>query len=137
MKSWRQPSFVFVHGGDHGSWCWAQVQRHLTRPSLAVDLPVVRLVFCNDMSPANRRLMLDRMTPEAMGLVVERVHNGAVMNCVPMTFIEPGRGRVVRPPRQDTAIANLGSGVEVLHLHTGHDAKLSRPAELAAAIENP
>ena len=43
----------------------------------------------------------------------------------------------VRPPRQDTVIANLGSGVEVLHLHTGHDAKLSRPAELAAAIESP
>jgi len=39
MKSWQQPSFVFVHGGDHGSWCWAQVQRHLTRPSLAGELP--------------------------------------------------------------------------------------------------
>jgi pimeloyl-ACP methyl ester carboxylesterase len=39
MKSWQQASFVFVHGGDHGSWCWAQVQRHLTRPSLTVDLP--------------------------------------------------------------------------------------------------
>jgi hypothetical protein len=81
--------------------------------------------------------MLDRMTPEAIGVVVERVRNGPVMHCVPMTFIEPGWDRAVRPPRQDTTIANLGSGVEVLHLHTGHDAKLSRPAELAAAIESP
>jgi pimeloyl-ACP methyl ester carboxylesterase len=237
MKSSQQPSFVFVHGGGHGSWCWAQVQRHLKRPSLAVDLPgrtgseewrsalriedlaravvrdvdvaelgpvvlvghsiggvtvaavaeilgtrvqrcifvsspmpaegerivdtinpilrwfcmrairhgcrdltlpppVARLIFCNDMSTANRRLMLDRMTPEAMGVVVERVHYGPVMQRVPKTFIKLGRDRAVRPPRQDTAIANLGSGIEVLHLHTGHDAMLSRPAELAAVIES-
>lgn len=237
MKSWQQPCYVFVHGGGHGSWCWAQVQRHLVRPSLAVDLPgrtgsqewrsslriadlaravvrdvhvaelgpvvlvghsiggvtvaavaellgtrvqrcifvsspmpaegqrivdtinpimrwfcmrairqgcrdltlpppVARLVFCNDMSPANRRLVLDRMTPEVMGVVVERVHYGPVMQRVPKTFIKLGRDRAVRPSRQDTAIANLGPGVEVLHLHTGHDAMLSRPAELAAAIES-
>lgn len=32
-------TFVFVHGGAHGAWCWDRVRPHLDRPSVAVDLP--------------------------------------------------------------------------------------------------
>jgi len=32
-------TFVLVHGGAHGSWCWDRVLPHLNRPAIAVDLP--------------------------------------------------------------------------------------------------
>lgn len=32
-------TFVFVHGGAHGAWCWDRVLPHLDRPAVAVDLP--------------------------------------------------------------------------------------------------
>jgi pimeloyl-ACP methyl ester carboxylesterase len=33
------PSFVLVHGGAHGAWCWQPLLAHLDGPALAVDLP--------------------------------------------------------------------------------------------------
>jgi pimeloyl-ACP methyl ester carboxylesterase len=33
------PTFVLVHGGSHGSWCWDRMIPHLDRPAHAVDLP--------------------------------------------------------------------------------------------------
>lgn len=33
------PSFVLIHGGAHGAWCWERLLPHLEGPSLAVDLP--------------------------------------------------------------------------------------------------
>ncbi|MCW2886665.1 MAG: alpha/beta hydrolase fold [Streptosporangiaceae bacterium] len=33
------PTFVLVHGGSHGSWCWERMIPHLDHPALAVDLP--------------------------------------------------------------------------------------------------
>jgi pimeloyl-ACP methyl ester carboxylesterase len=32
-------SFVLVHGGAHGAWCWLPLLAHLDGPALAVDLP--------------------------------------------------------------------------------------------------
>ena len=32
-------SFVLVHGGAHGAWCWNPLLPHLEGPVLAVDLP--------------------------------------------------------------------------------------------------
>jgi pimeloyl-ACP methyl ester carboxylesterase len=32
-------SFVLVHGGAHGAWCWQPLLPHLDGPALAVDLP--------------------------------------------------------------------------------------------------
>ena len=32
-------SFVLVHGGAHGAWCWEPVRAHLQGRVLAVDLP--------------------------------------------------------------------------------------------------
>jgi pimeloyl-ACP methyl ester carboxylesterase len=33
------PTFVLVHGGAHGAWCWSPLLPHLAGPALAVDLP--------------------------------------------------------------------------------------------------
>ncbi len=32
-------TFVLVHGGAHGAWCWERLLPHLARPAVAVDLP--------------------------------------------------------------------------------------------------
>jgi len=32
-------TFVLIHGGAHGAWCWEPMLRHLEGPALAVDLP--------------------------------------------------------------------------------------------------
>jgi len=32
-------TFVLVHGGAHGAWCWEPMLPHLDRPALALDLP--------------------------------------------------------------------------------------------------
>src|SRR5271165_5474795 len=32
-------TFVLVHGGLHGSWCWERVVPLLEGPALAIDLP--------------------------------------------------------------------------------------------------
>ena len=33
------PGLIFVHGGEHGGWCWERVLPQLDWPALAVDLP--------------------------------------------------------------------------------------------------
>ena len=33
------PTFVLIHGGAHGAWCWARLFPHLEAPALALDLP--------------------------------------------------------------------------------------------------
>lgn len=32
-------TFVFVHGGAHGAWCWSPLLPYLEAPALALDLP--------------------------------------------------------------------------------------------------
>jgi len=32
-------TFVLIHGGAHGAWCWEPMLRHLEGPALALDLP--------------------------------------------------------------------------------------------------
>lgn len=32
-------TFVLVHGGAHGAWCWEPLLPYLDRPALALDLP--------------------------------------------------------------------------------------------------
>jgi len=32
-------TFVLVHGGAHGAWCWSPLLPHLEAPALALDLP--------------------------------------------------------------------------------------------------
>jgi pimeloyl-ACP methyl ester carboxylesterase len=32
-------TFVLIHGGAHGAWCWGPMLRHLEGPALALDLP--------------------------------------------------------------------------------------------------
>jgi pimeloyl-ACP methyl ester carboxylesterase len=32
-------SFVLIHGGGHGAWCWGPLMPYLAAPALALDLP--------------------------------------------------------------------------------------------------
>jgi len=33
------PTLLFVHGSNHGAWCWELMRPHLSAPFAAVDLP--------------------------------------------------------------------------------------------------
>lgn len=33
------PTYVLVHGGAHGAWCWQPLLPHLDGPAVAIDLP--------------------------------------------------------------------------------------------------
>jgi pimeloyl-ACP methyl ester carboxylesterase len=231
----RSGTYVLVHGGGHGAWCWESMVPWLSRPALAVDLPgradkpgdlatlriadfadsVVRdidragldkvvlvghsmagvvlpavanllgertvhmvfissaippeggrvvdtispalrwccvrayrrgsrqlvfprwmssILFCNDMDRHAARRVLDRLSPDAMGVTLERVTRNGYCSSVSRTFIKLLRDRTIAPRRQDRMIENLG-GADVLTLDAGHDAMISRPRELAALVD--
>ena len=65
-------SFVLVHGGAHGAWCWEPLLAHLDGAALAVDLPPksVRGVPAHAVTPPPelpdgrpRRLRVERRSP--------------------------------------------------------------------------
>lgn len=91
-------------------------------------------LFCNGMDTETRNLVLDRITPDAMGVTLEPVTRAAHFSSVPRTYIKLTRDRTIRPSRQDRMIVNLGHA-RVLELDGGHDAMLSHPRELAELID--
>lgn len=232
-------SFVLVHGGGHGAWCWERLIPHLERPALAVDLPgrgskpadltrvgitecvdsivsdveragidravlvghsmagviipavaeriparvahlvflsasvpregrasldevspVIRLfakrsirralssdspprrgipdrmarrMFCSDMGEEDTRYVLQRLGPEAIRVVLEKVTRAGLPSAIPRTYVKLTRDKALSPRRQDRMIANLG-GADVVTIDAGHDAMISRPRELAAIL---
>jgi pimeloyl-ACP methyl ester carboxylesterase len=228
-------TYVLIHGGGHGAWCWDALIPHLSGPTLAVDLPgragkrgdlatlqvadfadsvlediaragcdrvvlvghsiagvtlpvvanrlgdrVVHAVFvscvvppeggrvvdtiapllrwlcvrayrrgsrelvfprrlsahlfCNDMDRHTARAVLDRITPDAMGVTLEPVSRAGCFSSIPRTYIKLSRDKTLPQRRQDGMISNLGEA-HVLELDAGHDAMISRPIELARLIE--
>jgi pimeloyl-ACP methyl ester carboxylesterase len=110
-------------------------QLAVRRGNRAQVLPrrVASYCFCNDMDEETTRMVLERLTPEATGVLVERVTRRGPCSTVPRTYIKLLSDRTLGPKRQDAMIANLG-GAEVLELDAGHDAMLSRPAALAELV---
>ena len=95
---------------------------------------LTQYLFCNEMDSETRDLVLNRITPDAMGVTLERVTRAGHFSSVPRTYIKLTRDRTIRPRRQDKMIRNLG-GAQVLELDGGHDAMLSHPRELAELID--
>lgn len=93
---------------------------------------VARYLLCNDMDEATTRLALDGLVPETT-LVREPFVYPDEFWALPRTYIALTRDRVVRSKQVTAIIARL-QPVEALHLDAGHNAMLSRPAELAALL---
>ena len=214
-------TFVFVHGGAHGAWCWSPLLPHLEAPALAIDLPgrgkrpadlatatcdsfadsatadiesaglsdvilvghsmaglerlvfvsclvppdgkrlqdiaaaelqaaasetetaqrtasglpedVARYMFCNDMTEAQTRFVLDHCCPEAPGILLEPSDLTGLAQPIPRTYVRLLRDQALSQVVQDRSIAALG-GVEVVALDTGHDVMISNPEALAGVL---
>jgi pimeloyl-ACP methyl ester carboxylesterase len=94
---------------------------------------LARRMFCSDMNDADTRYVLDRLVPESIKIVEEKVSRAKLPATIPITYIKLMRDKTLSPRNQDRMIANL-RGAEVLELAAGHDAMISRPRELAAIL---
>jgi len=229
-------TFVFVHGGAHGAWCWSPLLPHLEAPALAIDLPgrgkrpadlatatcdsfadsaaadiesaglsdvilvghsmagltlprvaariperlerlvfvsclvppdgkrlqhiadpelqaaasetetaqrtasglpedVARHMFCNDMTEAQTRFVLDHCCPEAPGILLEPSDLTGLAQPIPRTYVRLLRDQALSQVVQDRSIAALGE-VEVVALDTGHDVMISNPLALAGVLNS-
>jgi pimeloyl-ACP methyl ester carboxylesterase len=100
---------------------------------------VLRHMFGTDLDDAAMQLVLDHFGNEAMGVIDEVVSRVGVPPETPKTWIRLLRDATLSVADQDASIAYLeespGGPVTVVDIDTGHDAMLSRPAEVAAVID--
>lgn len=98
---------------------------------------LARTMFCNDMDADQRAFTRSVTVPEAPQLMAESISraNLAPASQVPRTYVKLQRDRALRRRMQDRFIAHLGDSA-VRTMESGHDAMISRPAELAAALND-
>jgi pimeloyl-ACP methyl ester carboxylesterase len=114
------------------------VARWSTRPSVRDRSTVMRpalarAVFCNGMTAAQQRLVLDGLVPEASWLVRERVTVGPPPD-VPVTWVLTRRDRALRPTVQRRTIATLDTIDQVVEIDACHDVMISHPDRLAEVL---
>jgi len=99
----------------------------------ALHPDVASVMFCNDMDDAQTAYTLDRMVPEALGLIGEPADLTGLRHPIPRTYVRLGQDASIGLHAQNAMIANLG-GTEVVDLDAGHMAMISRPAALAEIL---
>lgn len=106
-------------------------------PSFSDDM--LRHMFGTDLDDEAMQLVLDNFGNEVIGVIDEPVSRAGLPAEIPKTWVRLLRDAALSVAKQDSFVANLeavpGGRVEVIDLDTGHDAMLSRPAELAAIID--
>jgi len=122
-----------------------QVDRAMTTPATgergAAPLPddVLRQMFGTDLDDTAMQLVLDRFGTEVIGVIDEKVSRAGLSSGIPKTWIRLLRDTALSVADQDTSIEHLeaspGGTVTVVDLDTGHNAMLSRPAEVAAIVD--
>jgi pimeloyl-ACP methyl ester carboxylesterase len=101
--------------------------RGVLHPDLA------RVMFCNDMDEDQAASTLERMVPEAIGVLAEPADLTGMQRPVPRTFVRLTHDAIVSLATQNQMIENLG-GADVIDLDSGHMAMISRPADLARIL---
>ena len=107
------------------------------RPRSPADLlseAVAREMFCNDMDEAQTRFVLERLCPESVRVMNEPARTAGLRAAVPRCYVKLLRDQALSPPLQDEFIARAGPACAVHELDAGHNAMISRPAELAAVL---
>jgi len=104
-----------------------------------LDEATIRHMFGTDLDEAAMQLVFDNFGNDVMPVMDERVSRVGVPASIPKTWVRCLRDAIAFVPAQDESIANLeavpGGHVDVIDLDTGHNAMLSRPAELAVIID--
>jgi pimeloyl-ACP methyl ester carboxylesterase len=76
---------------------------------------------------------LDRLCLEAQRVSGDRIPRADLPDGLPRTYIRFLQDRSVPPDRVPGMIANLG-GAELVDIDAGHNGMITRPAEVAAAL---
>jgi pimeloyl-ACP methyl ester carboxylesterase len=106
------------------------LSRH-DRPSRPFPGPIAAYMFCNGMSPEQRRFSLSDLVPEASSITKEKVDRSDLPPEIPKTWVLTLRDHSLTPARQRRFIDNLGGVDDVVEIDTCHNAMISAPEELA------
>lgn len=105
-----------------------------TRRTIRIPRPLARRFFGNDMDEAGHQLLFAQMSPESALTGIEPVSRAGLPPDIGRTYVLLLRDRALPPARQRRFIANLGEPCDVVTLDSGHDPFFSRPADLAAIL---
>lgn len=94
---------------------------------------LARSLFGNDLNDEQFAWCLERMMPEAPGLVTEAVDLSPLRSPVPSTWVRPIRDAIVAPDKQLRYAQNVGQH-DLIDLDAGHMCMISRPEELGAIL---
>lgn len=100
---------------------------------------MLRAMFGTDLDDEAMQLVIDHFGNEVMGVIDEPVSRAGLPATIPKTWIRLLRDATLSVADQDQSIAYLeaspGGPVAVVDVDTGHNAMLSRPAEVAAIVD--
>jgi pimeloyl-ACP methyl ester carboxylesterase len=112
------------------AWYVRRAVRLRKPPSVTPDL-LSRLIFCNGMTPGQRRFALSRIHAESTTLIVEPVDRSDLPDDVPRTWILTLRDHALLRRTQMRSIAALGGVQTLIPVDTCHDLMISEPRLLA------
>jgi len=95
---------------------------------------LARFVFCNGMTPAQRRFTLARSCQESPSIMIEKVDRSGMPDEVPRTWILTRRDRAVSMKIQRECIAALGGVQTLIEIDTCHMLMVSEPERLAEIL---
>ena len=91
-----------------------------------------RALFGNDLTDEQWSAHYRGLVPDAVGIMNARLSGYPVQ--VPRTYVNMTRDVPVPPPLAEQMADNLGEGVDRRTIDAGHTVMVSKPAELAAII---
>lgn len=91
-------------------------------------------VFCNGMTPAQRRFALARSCQESPSIMIEKVDRSGMPDDVPRTWLLTRRDRAVPTKVQHDCIAALGGVQTLIEIDTCHMLMVSEPERLAEIL---
>jgi pimeloyl-ACP methyl ester carboxylesterase len=138
----RHAVFVACTVPEHGASALDTVPddvRELARANLGSVEPGVlspelaKAMFGNDLDDAQFAWMLERMVPEAPGLLTQPVDLTPLHSAMPRTWVRPLHDAIVEPEKQLRFARNAGP-CEVVDLDAGHMCMISKPDDVAAVL---
>jgi len=94
---------------------------------------LVRSMFGNDLDDEQFAWCLERIVPEASGLVTQAVDLSPLRSSLISTWVRPLKDAIVPPEKQLRYAANVGQ-CDLVDLDAGHMCMISRPSELGAIL---
>ncbi|RDH79226.1 alpha/beta hydrolase [Mycolicibacterium moriokaense] len=116
------------------SWYTRRTAKRNVQKGRSGGLPnaLARFVFCNGMTPAQRRFTLARSCQESPSILIEKVDRSGMPDEVPRTWILTRRDRsAVSMKLQHEYIAALGGVQTLIEIDTCHMLMVSEPERLA------